>query len=56
MRTAFSAMRGYKGISILNVSPIPQERNLELFSLPSIICVNELEAAALTARRVPNIE
>lgn len=56
VKTSFAAMRGFKGISILNASPAPAENNLEIFTLPTILCVNELEAASMTNRKVPNIE
>lgn len=56
LKSSFAAMRGFKGISILNASPVPTENNLEIYTLPTILCVNELEAAAMTNRRVPNIE
>lgn len=56
LKSSFAAMRGFKGTSILNASPVPAENNLEIYTLPTILCVNELEAAAMTNRRVPNIE
>lgn len=55
LKTTFAALRGFKGISILNASPVPTENSLEIYALPTILCVNELEAAAMTKRKVPNI-
>lgn len=52
-----TALRRFKnGISILNASPAPNENTLELFTLPSILCINQVEAAAMSKRAVPNIE
>ncbi|XP_031626052.1 ribokinase [Contarinia nasturtii] len=49
-------MKDKNSISILNASPSPNENTLELFTLPTILCVNQVEAAALTRRDVPDIE
>lgn len=52
-----AALRRFKnGISILNASPAPSENTLELFTLPTILCINQVEAAAMSKRAVPNIE
>lgn len=56
IKTTLSALRRCKGISILNASPAPLETTLDLFTLPSILCINEVEAASMTKRHVPNIE
>lgn len=56
LKSTFAALRGFKGVSILNASPVPTENSLEIYTLPTILCVNELEAAAMTNRKVPNIE
>lgn len=56
IKTTISALRRCKGISILNASPAPLETTLDLFTLPSILCINEVEAASMTKRNVPNIE
>lgn len=51
------ALKNFKhGVSILNPSPAPEEITIGLFTLPSILCVNQTEAAVLTKREVPNIE
>lgn len=51
-----AALRKFKkGISVLNVSPVPESRSIELFTLPSILCVNQSEAAKLTGRAVPTL-
>lgn len=55
LKSTFAALRNFKGISILNASPVPTENSLEIYALPTILCVNELEAAAMTHRKVPNI-
>lgn len=52
-----AALRRFKdGVSILNASPAPSENTLELFTLPTILCVNQVEAASMSKRAVPNIE
>ncbi|XP_030378687.1 ribokinase-like [Scaptodrosophila lebanonensis] len=44
------ALRLFKGISIVNAAPVLKEMPPEIFSSPSIFCVNEVEAAQLTDR------
>lgn len=57
MEATLAALRRFKhGISILNASPAPRETTLELFTLPTILCINQIEAAAMSKRAVPNIE
>jgi len=57
LQTTLTALRRFKhGISILNASPAPSVASIELFSLPSILCINQLEAASMTKRPVPNLE
>lgn len=57
MEATLAALRKFKnGISILNASPAPKETTLELFTLPTILCINQVEAAAMSKRAVPNIE
>lgn len=57
MQATLAALRRFKnGISILNASPAPSETSLELFTLPTILCINQVEAAAMSKRAVPNIE
>lgn len=57
LQATLTALRRFKnGISILNAAPAPTENSLELFTLPTILCVNQVEAAALSKRPVPNIE
>lgn len=56
MQPTLAALRHFKdGVSILNASPAPSENTLELFTLPTILCVNQVEAASMTSRAVPNI-
>lgn len=56
MQPNLSALRRFKnGISILNASPAPNENTLELFTLPTILCVNQIEAGSMSNRAVPNI-
>lgn len=43
-------------ISILNVSPAPSENTLELYTLPTILCMNQVEATVMSKRAVPNLE
>lgn len=57
LQATLVALRKFKnGISILNASPAPNENTLELFTLPTILCINQVEAAAMSKRAVPNIE
>lgn len=57
IQATLAALRRFKnGISILNASPAPNENTLELFTLPTILCINQVEAAAMSTRPVPNIE
>lgn len=57
LQTTLTALRRFKhGVSILNASPAPSASSIELFSLPSILCINQLEAASMTKRPVPNLE
>lgn len=57
IQATLAALRRFKdGISILNASPAPSENTLELYTLPSILCVNQVEAGAMSKRAVPNIE
>lgn len=56
VRVSLAALRGYPGISILNASPPPLENNLEIYTLPNILCLNEHEAGSMTKRGVPNME
>lgn len=57
IQATLAALRRFKdGISILNASPAPSENTLELYTLPTILCVNQVEAAAMSSRAVPNIE
>lgn len=57
LQATLTALRKFKnGISILNASPAPNENTLDLFTLPTILCINQVEAAAMTKRSVPNIE
>lgn len=57
LQASLTALRKFKnGISILNASPAPNENTLDLFTLPTILCINQVEAAAMTKRSVPNIE
>lgn len=57
IQATLTALRRFKnGVSILNAAPAPSETTLELFTLPSILCVNQNEAAAMSKRDVPNIE
>lgn len=57
LQATLAALRRFKnGISILNASPAPSENTLELFTLPTILCINQVEAAAMSCRAVPNIE
>lgn len=56
IQATLSALRRFKtGISILNAAPAPSETTLELYTLPSILCVNQIEAAAMSKRAVPDI-
>lgn len=55
MKSSMAAMRDFKGVTILNIAPAPLENTVQLFTLPKILCLNELEAASVTKRRVPNI-
>lgn len=56
-QATLTALRRFKnGISILNAAPAPSENSLELFTLPTILCINQVEAAAMSKRPVPNIE
>ncbi|ETN66586.1 ribokinase [Anopheles darlingi] len=48
-----AALRAFNGISILNAAPAEEHLPDPLLSLPTIFCVNETEAALLTA--VPEI-
>lgn len=57
IQATLAALRRFKnGVSILNAAPAPSENTLELFTLPTILCVNQLEAASMTSRPVPNLE
>lgn len=57
LQTALAALRRHKnGISILNATPPPNEITIELFTLPTILCVNQQEAASMSKRAVPNLE
>lgn len=57
LQATLTALRRFKnGISILNAAPAPSENTLELFTLPTILCINQVEAAAMSKRAVPNIE
>lgn len=57
LQTTLAALRRFKnGISILNASPAPPVASIELFSLPSILCINQVEAASMTKRPVPDLE
>lgn len=57
LQATLTALRRFKdGISILNAAPAPTENTLELFTLPTILCINQSEAAAMSKRSVPNIE
>jgi ribokinase len=47
------AFEEFRGISILNAAPGQKNLPKELFSLPSIFCVNELEAEEITGLPVP---
>ncbi|EDW64473.2 ribokinase [Drosophila virilis] len=49
-KAALCALKQFKGESILNVSPVPKNMNVELIKAPTILCVNRLEAAQLTDR------
>lgn len=56
VQATLTALRRFKtGISILNAAPAPSETTLELYTLPSILCVNQVEAAAMSKRAVPDI-
>ncbi|EDV99341.1 ribokinase [Drosophila grimshawi] len=48
------ALQQFKGISILNASPMPKNINVELITTPTILCINEMEAAQLTEREQVN--
>lgn len=56
VRVTLAALRRFKGISILNCSPPPEENNLEIYTVANILCLNEHEAASMTKRSVPNME
>lgn len=57
LQATLAALRRFKhGISILNAAPAPSVSSIELFSLPSILCINQIEAASMTKRPVPNLK
>ncbi|XP_064535211.1 ribokinase [Drosophila montana] len=49
-KAALCALQQFKGETILNVSPVPKNMNEALIKVPTILCVNRLEAAQLTGR------
>lgn len=52
-----AALRRFKsGVSILNIAPAPAENTLEFFILPTVLVMNQVEAAAMSKRDVPDIE
>lgn len=56
VRATLAALRRFKGISILNASPPPQNNSLDIYTVPNILCINEHEAGSLTQRDVPDME
>lgn len=50
------ALRTFSGISILNAAPAVDELPFELISLPTILCVNEIEAALISKTEIKNIK
>ncbi|KAH8263068.1 hypothetical protein KR044_003838, partial [Drosophila immigrans] len=49
-KAVLCALKQFKGISILNAAPAMKDMPPELIKAPSILCVNEVEAAQLTDR------
>ncbi|KAH8402903.1 hypothetical protein KR222_000001, partial [Zaprionus bogoriensis] len=50
-RAVLAALKQFKGVSVLNAAPIPKTPlPEELIQAPTILCVNEIEAAQLTDR------
>lgn len=51
-----AALRRFKrGVSILDTAPAPAENTLEFFILPTVLVMNQVEAAAMSKRDVPDI-
>ncbi|KAH8273446.1 hypothetical protein KR018_001585 [Drosophila ironensis] len=53
IEATLSALKSFKGISILNAAPAMENTPSDLLKLSSIFCVNETEAALMT--KVPSI-
>ncbi|XP_026477568.1 ribokinase-like [Ctenocephalides felis] len=51
-----AALKHFKGISILNAAPAQPCTNDDLLKLPSIFCVNEVEASIISGIDVSNVE
>lgn len=49
-KAVLTALNMFKGVSVLNASPVTKKITSELIAAPSILCVNEIEAAQLTER------
>lgn len=50
-----TALKEFKGISILNAAPALENIPLDLIKLPSIFCVNEIEASIITGIKVKTL-
>lgn len=49
-KAVLCALNMFKGVSVLNASPDTNKITSELIAAPTILCVNEIEAAKLTER------
>lgn len=45
MEATLTALKNFKGISILNAAPAMANMSLDMVKAPSIFCVNETEAS-----------